>query len=422
MRGGGTFHKVYFTNRSKVSSLVLRGSLAGSGRSFRLGLVRSVGSRLGSFRLPRTHQHQRWSNRSSSLASRFLVSSSSTIMDSGIPGEGMSSPPSPAAPAAAGITPGGGNPPGFLQQTSGSNNVVRSLKTWSAEGLSQLDLMHKDECILVDTNDKLIGHDNKYNSHTLTHDSFSKQPHRAFSVFLLTTDNKLVLQQRASSKVTFPLAWTNTCCSHPLHGQIPDEVSGARVDGDDEMEAAKRWRLPGDEEVGSTVLGCIRAARRKLEHELGIAPEDVPVSSFAFLGRIYYRAPSDDTWGEHEVDYLFLCKPRGGAMGANALGGGDASGGEVPLRPNPEEVEAVRNVTLDELRELLAEADACEDGDANGLKISPWFRLIADRLLAPWWEHAAAGDLVPKTHGLPSDEVRNMELGDIDGATGRRRP
>ena len=343
-------------------------------------------------------------------------------MASGIPGEGMSSPPSPAAPAAAGITPGGGNPPGFLQQTSGSNNVVRSLKTWSAEGLSQLDLMHKDECILVDTNDKLVGHDNKYNSHTLTHDSFSKQPHRAFSVFLLTTDNKLVLQQRASSKVTFPLAWTNTCCSHPLHGQIPDEVSGARVDGDDEMEAAKRWRLPGDEEVGSTVLGCIRAARRKLEHELGIAPEDVPVSSFAFLGRIYYRAPSDDTWGEHEVDYLFLCKPRGGAMGANALGGGDASGGEVPLRPNPEEVEAVRNVTLDELRELLAEADACEDGDANGLKISPWFRLIADRLLAPWWEHAAAGDLVPKTHGLPSDEVRNMELGDIDGATGRRRP
>lgn len=42
--------------------------------------------------------------------------------------------------------------------------------------------------------------------------------HRAFSVFLFRpSDGKLLLQQRAAEKITFPSMWTNTCCSHPLH-------------------------------------------------------------------------------------------------------------------------------------------------------------------------------------------------------------
>ena len=48
-------------------------------------------------------------------------------------------------------------------------------------------------------------------------------------------------------------------------------------------------------------LGVRRAAVRKLEHELGINPASAPLDGFQFLGKIHYKAASDDTWGEHEV-------------------------------------------------------------------------------------------------------------------------
>ena len=41
--------------------------------------------------------------------------------------------------------------------------------------------------------------------------------HRAFSVFLFNSNGDLLLQQRASEKITFPDCYTNTCCSHSLH-------------------------------------------------------------------------------------------------------------------------------------------------------------------------------------------------------------
>lgn len=84
--------------------------------------------------------------------------------------------------------------------------------------------MQKDECILVDEQDSIIGSANKYKSHKFTAEQPQGLLHRAFSVFLFNKDNKLLLQQRALSKITFPGVWTNTCCSHPLHGYSPTEV------------------------------------------------------------------------------------------------------------------------------------------------------------------------------------------------------
>lgn len=101
--------------------------------------------------------------------------------------------------------------------------------------------------------------------------------HRAFSVFLFDSQNRLLLQQRATEKITFPDMWTNTCCSHPLG-------------------------IPGETGVGldASVQGVRRAAQRKLDHELGIKAAQVPIDKFDFLTRIHYKSPSDGKWGEHE--------------------------------------------------------------------------------------------------------------------------
>ena len=105
--------------------------------------------------------------------------------------------------------------------------------------------------------------------------------HRAFSVFLFDSQNRLLLQQRATEKITFPDMWTNTCCSHPLG--IPGETGTT---------------------LEESVQGVRRAAVRKLDQELGIKASQVPIDDFKFLTRIHYKAPSDGQWGEHEGTFV----------------------------------------------------------------------------------------------------------------------
>lgn len=53
----------------------------------------------------------------------------------------------------------------------------------------------------------------------------------ACSCFVFDKNKRLLLQQRATEKITFPDAWTNTCCSHPLYN-LPAErngIQGARI-------------------------------------------------------------------------------------------------------------------------------------------------------------------------------------------------
>ncbi|RAL41949.1 hypothetical protein DM860_009131 [Cuscuta australis] len=210
----------------------------------------------------------------------------------------------------------------------------------------QRRLMFEDECILVDENDNVVGHDTKYNCHLMEKIESENLLHRAFSVFLFNSKYELLLQQRSATKVTFPLVWTNTCCSHPLHRE--------------------------SELIEENALGVRNAAQRKLLDELGIPAEDVPVDQFIPLGRILYKAPSDGKWGEHELDYLlFMVR-------------------DVRVRPNPDEVANVKHVNREELREILRKADAGEDG----IKLSPWFRRVVDNFLFKWWDNVEDGSLM----------------------------
>lgn len=177
--------------------------------------------------------------------------------------------------------------------------------------------------------------------------------HRAFSVFLFDSQNRLLLQQRASEKITFPNMWTNTCCSHPLG--IPGET-GAELD--------------------AAVQGVRRAAQRKLDQELGINAKQVPLDLFQFLTRIHYKAPSDGKWGEHEskcfsadkilietdnhilVDYILFIKS------------------DVDHTANPNEVQDTRYVSQEDLRQMFQD---------DSLKFTPWFKLICNTMLFEWW-------------------------------------
>lgn len=88
--------------------------------------------------------------------------------------------------------------------------------------------MKKDDCILVDNRDNITGSRSKYDAHRFNRTQPQGLLHRAFSVFLFNKDNQLLLQQRARSKITFPGVWTNTCCSHQLHGYEPAEVDNVQ--------------------------------------------------------------------------------------------------------------------------------------------------------------------------------------------------
>ena len=198
----------------------------------------------------------------------------------------------------------------------------------------QVEMM-KERVILLDAFDNVIGSGTKKKTHlNALINNADGLLHRAFSVFMFDKEGRLLLQKRAAEKVTFPHFWANTCCSHPLH--VPTEIDG--------------------------INGVRNAARRKLLQELGIPPEQVPKSCLHFLTRVHYRAPSDDLWGEHEIDYVVIALPPG----------------KITVAPNANEVAETRWVDPAGLASLLH--------DDTEL-VSPWFRAIEGDapMLHRWW-------------------------------------
>jgi isopentenyl-diphosphate delta-isomerase len=121
--------------------------------------------------------------------------------------------------------------------------------------------------------------------------------HRAFSVFLIDPEGKIVLQRRAASKYHSAGLWSNSCCGHPEPGQ----------DGAD-------------------------AASRRLGQELGA---EVPPGALIDAGSTTYaiRDTRSGLW-EREFDHLYVAKLA------------------AELRPNPQEVSEVTHMSLEELVRL----------------------------------------------------------------------
>ncbi|XP_011647799.1 isopentenyl-diphosphate Delta-isomerase 1 [Pogonomyrmex barbatus] len=192
----------------------------------------------------------------------------------------------------------------------------------------------KERCILVDKLDRPIGEATKEACHELNAEG-TVPLHRAFSIFLFNSKGELLLQKRSSNKITFPDHYTNTCCSHPL-AEIPNEM---------EEEDA---------------IGVRRAAIRRLNYELGIPSNEIKPSDFFYLTRIRYQAPSNDHWGEHEIDYiLFLQRD------------------DITIDPNPDEVSEIRWVSRSEIENFMKTTSL----------LTPWFRLIYKFKLLQWWDN-----------------------------------
>lgn len=220
----------------------------------------------------------------------------------------------------------------------------------------QIRLMN-ELCIILDYNDKPVGAGTKKLTHLMKNIDQGLL-HRAFSVFLFNKENKLLLQQRATEKITFPDMWTNTCCSHPLC--FPEELGS--ISSNDE----KKLLLEG-------IRGAKNAAIRKLDHELGI--KGVNVEDFQFLTRIHYKSPNptDDKWGEHEIDYILIAKK------------------EIDVVPNENEIRDHSYVSKQELIDMMNDPK---------LVFTPWFKLICENYLFKWWDDLKDGVVLQEDHTL----------------------
>ncbi|XP_024866773.1 isopentenyl-diphosphate Delta-isomerase 1 isoform X2 [Kryptolebias marmoratus] len=219
--------------------------------------------------------------------------------------------------------------PGVTRCCRARSSEVR--RPQSAARMPEIPTDHLDEkqvqllsemCIVIDENDQKVGADTKKNCH-LNSNIDKGLLHRAFSVFLFNSDDKLLLQQRSDAKITFP---------------------------DSELEEKE-------------ALGVRRAAQRRLQAELGIPLEQVPPEEMTYLTRIHYKAQSDGVWGEHEIDYILFMQK------------------DVELSPDPNEIKHHCYVSKEELKAMLEKAKRKE------LEITPWFSLIADTFLFKWWDN-----------------------------------
>jgi len=197
--------------------------------------------------------------------------------------------------------------------------------------------MMDENCIVVDENDRIVGRDSKINCHLN-----EGKLHRAFSVLIFDSTNKLLIQQRADEKITFPSIWANSCCSHPLYQN-------------------------GEEE---DIKGAKKAAVRKLAQELGILSGEIQFEDLNFITKMHYKARADQKWIEHEVDYIFALKK------------------DVKIDPNPNEIQRTKYVDVKELNELF------EKSNDNGVEIGPWFRLIRDNFLNEIWKSLDSLDAI----------------------------
>jgi len=192
---------------------------------------------------------------------------------------------------------------------------------------SQLEMM-KEMCMAVDENDRVIDSVSKIECHR-----GKGIRHRAFSVLIFDSEDRLLMQQRSSEKITFPGIWANSCCSHPL-----------------DIE----------NENGDPVEGVIHASKRKMLQELGIPLEVSSNWDFNHIGRFEYSCRWDDDWIEHEIDHVLIVRA------------------SPNLSINRNEIKDTKWLNHQEIIQMLE----CENEWKDAI-VAPWFRMIWKHFIEP---------------------------------------
>lgn len=244
-----------------------------------------------------------------------------------------------------------------------------------------------ERVILVDREDRVLRGASKAAAHLR---ETGLPLHRAFSVFLFDREHRLLVQQRAETKVTYPGHWANTCCSHPLYNpRERGEPEAADVAAAAAADARRRAEWEAQEagiEAGGggggfrpgaprrevlrtdPVRGVKRAALRKLGHELGVKEGALREEDLHLMTKVHYRDEmAGGVWGEHEMDYVLV---------------GVVAG--LELAPAPNEVRATRWLSSFDLKEFLRASRPDPDGEPP-LRIAPWFEQIMNERGWTWW-------------------------------------
>ncbi len=199
---------------------------------------------------------------------------------------------------------------------------------------SQLEMM-KEMCMAVDENDRVIDSVSKIDCHR-----GKGIRHRAFSVLIFDSEDRLLMQQRSSEKITFPGIWANSCCSHPL-----------------DIE----------NENGDPVEGVIHASKRKMLQELGIPLEVSSNWEFNHIGRFEYSCRWDDDWIEHEIDHVLIVRA------------------SPSLSINRNEIKDTKWLNHQEIIQMLEGENEWKDAI-----VAPWFRMIWKHFIEPHYPNMDA--------------------------------
>ncbi len=116
--------------------------------------------------------------------------------------------------------------------------------------------MPQEQVILLSDKGRRIGLAPKATVHT------DNTPlHRAFSSFIFNSKGELLVQQRAKSKKTWSLVWSNSCCGHPAPGEKTKTAVRRRLKHELGLTVDRLWNILPDYRYRAVFKGVV-------EHEI----------------------------------------------------------------------------------------------------------------------------------------------------------